>query len=158
MSQPWYARLGSLIWGVLGHVFEYLPKIIAALEAIGFDSWAQKIREARQRGGMAADDFVEENEPHMRASSRLFRRVAAVLIAKADTIDEIADEGIRVRESGEIDAFTEEQMERYIKALLDQDREMVALTVDGADLLPSLERVAAAEVKQDVSESPTLNA
>jgi len=156
MSQPWYARLGSLIWGVLGHVFEYLPKIIAALEAIGFDSWAQKIREARQRGGMAADDFVEQNEPHMRASSRLFRKVAAVLIAKADTIDEIADEGVRAREAGEIDAFTEEQMERYIKALLDQDREMAALTVNGTNLMPALELAANAQIKRDVSQSPTL--
>ena len=157
MSQPWYTRLGSLVWGVLGHVFEYLPKIIAALEAIGFNSWAQKIREVRQRGGMAADDFVEQNEPHMRASARLLRQVAAVLIAKADTIDEIADEGIRVRDPGEIDAFTEDQMERYIKALLDQDREMVALTVNGMNLLPALELAANAQIKRDVSESPTLN-
>ena len=33
----WVARLESLIWGVIQHVFEAIPAIIALLDTLGFD-------------------------------------------------------------------------------------------------------------------------
>jgi hypothetical protein len=149
-------RLGVLLWGIISHVYEILPKILAALKLLGFDKWEAEIRAAIHRGGLAIDDFVEQHAVKIISIACLFERIAGLFASKAALLRELHEEGTRPRAPGEEDLFDEERVAYYLCAFAAHDAQMVQLQGAGEEVTLALADAAAVGVRPDVSQSPTL--
>lgn len=149
-------KFGALLWGAVTYVLEIMPRLMAALDALNMTEWKEKMLAALQGGGMAADDYVEVHEPAIRHGARVFRAIGNWAFSRADLLDEIADEGVRIRAPGEADAMTPEVLADFFRRVLNIDNvDEIKAVIEQAT--PTLRLAAAASPRQDVSRSPTLN-
>jgi hypothetical protein len=152
-----FDRAGVLIWGILSHAYEILPKILAALKLFGFDKWETAIRDALHKGGLAIDDFVELHAVKIISIAQLFEKIGALFFSKAQLLRELHEEGTRPRFPGEEDMFTEDRVAYYLKAMWAHDEQMKMIEGAGEEVTLALASAASVGPRDDVSESPTLN-
>jgi hypothetical protein len=138
-----FDRAGVLIWGILSHAYEILPKILAALKLFGFDKWETAIRE------LHAVKII--------SIAQLFEKIGALFFSKAQLLRELHEEGTRPRFPGEEDMFTEDRVAYYLKAMWAHDEQMKMIEGAGEEVTLALASAASVGPRDDVSQSPTLN-
>ncbi|MEN6425964.1 MAG: hypothetical protein ABFE13_11410 [Phycisphaerales bacterium] len=153
-----FKRFEVIVWGLIVHALEIIPRLLSALDALGFLDLKQKITDALHRGGLEADDFVEKNAPTIRRLAEIFSAIEAWSGNRAALLMEIHEEGTRERAPGEEDIFTETQIADWLKRLLEIDDSVPAIKAMFLEAQPNMEIAAAAPLKRDVSKSPTLDA
>lgn len=152
-----FDRAATLIWGIISHAYEILPRVLAALRLFGFDEWERKILDALHKGGLAIDDFVEQHAEKIISIAQLFERIAGLFAAKASLLRELHAEGTMERPADQ-DYFDEHRVRYYLDKMLAHDAAMENIETVGGLLTYELAVAAAVGVKRDVSESPTLDA
>lgn len=150
-------KFGVIAWGALAYALTILPRILGALEMLGLTQWKETIVEGIRRGGMAADDYIEQNAGKILHVADIFDSLAAWATERADLFRNIHEEGTKERIPGVDDALTADVLADFVRRLLAVD-DTSAIEKAIAGVRPALEIAAAGEIKRDVSQSPTLDA
>lgn len=152
-----FKKFSVIVWGALSYALTILPRILGALEMLGLTQWKETIVEGIRRGGMEADDYIEDNAAQILHVAEIFDSIAEWATERAVLFRDIHEEGTKVRAPGADDALTADTLADFVRRLLDVD-DTSAIEKAIAGVKPALEIAAAAEIKRDVSQSPTLDA
>jgi len=150
-------KFGVIVWGAISYALTILPRILAALDALGLTHIKETLVEGIRRGGMEADDYIEDNAEKILHVANIFDSLGEWAFARAALFRDIHNEGTKARVDGVDDALTPEVVADFVRRLLEVDN-TEAIQKAISRITPELQVAANAQIKRDVSESPALDA
>ncbi|MFA7209688.1 MAG: hypothetical protein WC120_05440 [Parcubacteria group bacterium] len=150
-------KFAVIVWGAISYALTILPRILSALDALGLTGVKETLIEGIRRGGMQADDYIEENADKLLHVASVFSAISDWASERAALFMDIHEEGTKVREPGVDDALTPDVIADFVRRLLDVDN-TADIQAAIQKVTPDLVVAASAKIRGDVSQSPTLDA
>lgn len=150
-------QIQTIAFGLLTFVLEVLPTMGDLFARLGLSSWLDKFNAVAAGQGLEADDLIEQNVDTLDGVVFACDRGIDLLVEVKTLALDIKEEGTKVRPDGVADAVSPEVAAALMKRMLALPGFVSSFRMSVAQVHPALLSVAQAEMKRDVSASPTLN-